>query len=46
LNELYDSTQAGSRDTAGAAVEYSVPVIANGKVYIGTQSELDIYGQM
>jgi hypothetical protein len=46
LDELYDSTQAGSRDAAGAAVEYSFPVIANGKVYIGTQSELDIYGQM
>lgn len=46
LNELYDSTQAGSRDVAGAAVEFSIPVVANGKVYMGTQTELDIYGQL
>jgi len=43
-NELYDSDQAGGRDTAGPAVKFSVPTIADGHVFIGTASELDIYG--
>jgi hypothetical protein len=43
-NELYNSTQAGTRDTAGLALKFTVPTIANGRVFIPTGTELDIYG--
>jgi len=42
--ELYDPTQAGSRDAAGLALKFTVPTIAGGKVFVGTSNELDIYG--
>jgi hypothetical protein len=42
--ELYNTGQAGQRDTLGLGITFSVPTIMNGKVYVGTASELDVLG--
>jgi len=42
--ELYNTSQAGTRDVLGPGITFSVPTIMNGKVYVGTGSELDVLG--
>jgi hypothetical protein len=44
-NELWNSALAsGNRDQAGNAVKFAPPTIANGKVYVSTRTEVDVYG--
>jgi hypothetical protein len=42
--ELYDSSQAGTRDTMDLASKFSIPLIANGKVFVAGQTQLTAYG--
>ena len=41
--ELWNNTSNGS-DQAGNAVKFTVPTVANGKVYVGTATEISAYG--
>jgi len=41
---IYQSDTNSTRDHAGPANRYSIPVVTNGKVYVATKGEIDVYG--
>ena len=42
--ELYNSDASGSRDTLGLATKFSIPLIANGKAFVVTPTQVTAYG--
>lgn len=43
-HEIYNTGMNGTVDKAGPAVKFATPTVANGKVYVPTATELDVYG--
>jgi Chitobiase/beta-hexosaminidase C-terminal domain/Legume lectin domain len=43
-NTIYQSDTNATRDHAGPANKFSVPVVTNGKVYFAAHGEVDVYG--
>ena len=43
-NELYNSNQAGTRDSLDIAAKFNIPLVANGKVFIASRGALTVYG--
>lgn len=43
-NQLYNSNQAGSRDQFGPGNKFITSMVANGKVFVGTQTGVAVFG--
>ena len=42
--ELYNSAIEPDRDQAGSVLQFAVPTVADGMVFIGARNEIDVYG--
>jgi hypothetical protein len=43
-NLLYSSNSSGTRDSIGITAHFAIPMIAGGRVYVGTTSQLIVFG--
>ena len=46
VTPLYESDTNVARDDAGPATKFVVPVVTNGRVYVGAAYQVDVYGQL
>jgi hypothetical protein len=44
LSQLYSSATNALRDDPGIAMKFTTPVVADGRVYVGTSGELAVFG--
>lgn len=44
LAELYNTAQSPTRDAVGTVPHFATPMVANGRVYVGGQTQLVVYG--
>ena len=42
--ELFNTEQNSQRDRPGVALRFAIPTIVNGKVYLGSKGQVDVYG--
>jgi chitobiase/beta-hexosaminidase-like protein len=44
--EIYNSNKNQASDNPGGAVKFAVPTVANGKVYVGAEGVLSVFGEL
>jgi len=42
--QLYSSEQIPARDRGGVGLRFNIPLVVNGRVYVGAKGELEVYG--
>jgi len=42
--EIYKSSENTARDNPGPAIKFSIPTVENGRVYVGSQFKVSVYG--